>query len=106
MENYVKKTLYALQDTVERRGVSIVSLSSLSCTSRLHRSRVATVVAKTLAVLMDYTLLFQKSEQFDSHFSQIWVPSNPKGAERLLPGIIASESDLYLRRFWGNPEEV
>ena len=45
-------------------------------------------------------------EQFDSHFSQIWVPSNPKGAERLPPGIIASESDLYLRRFWGNPEEV
>ncbi|KAF3592151.1 hypothetical protein DY000_02023355 [Brassica cretica] len=26
-------------------------------------------------------------------------------AERLPPGIIASESDLYLRRFWGNPEE-
>ncbi|XP_048614998.1 uncharacterized protein LOC106363283 isoform X1 [Brassica napus] len=37
--------------------------------------------------------------------SKIWVPSNPKGAERLPPGIIASESDLYLRRFWGNPEE-
>uniref|UniRef100_M4EVF8 Uncharacterized protein n=1 Tax=Brassica campestris TaxID=3711 RepID=M4EVF8_BRACM len=36
---------------------------------------------------------------------KIWVPSNPKGAERLPPGIIASESDLYLRRFWGNPEE-
>ena len=45
-------------------------------------------------------------EQFDSHFSQIWVPSNPKGAETLPPGIITSESDLYLRRFWGNPEEV
>ncbi|CAN7050032.1 unnamed protein product [Brassica rapa subsp. trilocularis] len=26
-------------------------------------------------------------------------------AERLPPGIIASESDLYLRRLWGNPEE-
>ncbi|KAG5385383.1 hypothetical protein IGI04_036853, partial [Brassica rapa subsp. trilocularis] len=37
--------------------------------------------------------------------SKIWVPSNPKGAERLPPGIIASESDLYLRRLWGNPEE-
>ncbi|WZZ58961.1 hypothetical protein YC2023_059068 [Brassica napus] len=31
--------------------------------------------------------------------SKIWVPSNPKGAERLPPGIIASESDLYLRRY-------
>ncbi|RID53516.1 hypothetical protein BRARA_G00902 [Brassica rapa] len=37
--------------------------------------------------------------------SKIWVPSNPQGAERLPPGIIASESDLYLRRLWGNPEE-
>ncbi|KAL0795548.1 hypothetical protein Bca101_066925 [Brassica carinata] len=37
--------------------------------------------------------------------SKIWVPSNPKGAERLPAGIIASESDLYLRRLWGNPEE-
>ncbi|WZY79083.1 hypothetical protein YC2023_025467 [Brassica napus] len=37
--------------------------------------------------------------------AQIWVPSNPKGAETLPPGIITSESDLYLRRFWGNPEE-
>ncbi|KAF8090874.1 hypothetical protein N665_0462s0011 [Sinapis alba] len=37
--------------------------------------------------------------------TKIWVPSNPKGAERLPPGIIASESDLYLRRLWGNPEE-
>ncbi|CAA7023638.1 unnamed protein product [Microthlaspi erraticum] len=37
--------------------------------------------------------------------TQIWIPSNPRGAERLPPGIIASESDLYLRRLWGNPEE-
>ncbi|KAL3835614.1 hypothetical protein ACJIZ3_010350 [Penstemon smallii] len=37
--------------------------------------------------------------------SKIWVPSNPKGAERLPPGIIASESDFYLRRLWGKPSE-
>ena len=53
-----------------------------------------------------YTFVFMFQEQCDSHFTQIWVPSNPKGAERLPPGIIASESDLYLRRLWGNPEEV
>ncbi|KAL6547411.1 hypothetical protein OROMI_023132 [Orobanche minor] len=35
----------------------------------------------------------------------IWVPSNPKGAERLPPGIVASESDFYLRRLWGKPED-
>lgn len=37
---------------------------------------------------------------------QIWVPSNPRGAEMLTPGIIAPESDYYLRRLWGKPEEV
>ncbi|KAL8150121.1 hypothetical protein V2J09_019929 [Rumex salicifolius] len=37
--------------------------------------------------------------------NMIWVPSNPEGAERLPPGIVASESDLYLHRLWGNPSE-
>ncbi|XP_075482193.1 uncharacterized protein LOC142522593 isoform X1 [Primulina tabacum] len=36
---------------------------------------------------------------------EIWVPSNPKGAERLPPGIVASESDFYTRRLWGKPSE-
>uniref|UniRef100_A0A2P2L4J4 Lysine ketoglutarate reductase trans-splicing related 1 n=2 Tax=Rhizophora mucronata TaxID=61149 RepID=A0A2P2L4J4_RHIMU len=37
--------------------------------------------------------------------TKIWVPTNPRGAERLPPGIVASESDLYLRRLWGLPSE-
>ncbi|OMO69272.1 hypothetical protein COLO4_29174 [Corchorus olitorius] len=37
--------------------------------------------------------------------TKIWVPTNPPGAERLPPGIIASESDFYLRRLWGQPSE-
>lgn len=37
--------------------------------------------------------------------SKIWVPSNPKGAEILPPGIVEAESDFYLRRLWGNPSE-
>lgn len=37
---------------------------------------------------------------------QIWVPSNPRGAERLPPGIVEAESDFYLRRLWGKPSEV
>ncbi|RWW62237.1 hypothetical protein BHE74_00030648, partial [Ensete ventricosum] len=36
----------------------------------------------------------------------IYVPTNPRGAERLPPGIIVPESDFYLRRLWGNPDEV
>lgn len=38
--------------------------------------------------------------------TEIWVPTNPRGAERLPPGIVASESDFYLRRLWGLPSEV
>ncbi|CAN6727118.1 unnamed protein product [Malus baccata var. baccata] len=37
--------------------------------------------------------------------SRIWVPSNPRGAEMLPPGIVAAESDFYLRRLWGKPSE-
>ncbi|XP_074561612.1 uncharacterized protein LOC141817901, partial [Curcuma longa] len=36
---------------------------------------------------------------------KIYVPSNPRGAERLPPKILVRESDFYLRRLWGNPEE-
>ncbi|KAK1403256.1 Lysine ketoglutarate reductase trans-splicing protein [Heracleum sosnowskyi] len=37
--------------------------------------------------------------------SKIWVPSNPRGAERLVPGIVVPHSDLYLRRMYGKPSE-
>jgi hypothetical protein len=39
-------------------------------------------------------------------FSQIYVPTNPRGAESLPPGIVVSQSELYLRRLWGEPSEV
>ncbi|KAM7506570.1 hypothetical protein LguiA_017023 [Lonicera macranthoides] len=39
------------------------------------------------------------------NYTKIWVPTNPRGAERLPPGIIESESDFYLRRLWGLPSE-
>ncbi|KAL9270673.1 hypothetical protein AKJ16_DCAP18112 [Drosera capensis] len=45
------------------------------------------------------------SAQSLKHLSQIWVPSNPRGAETLPPDIVASESDFYLHRLWGNPSE-
>ncbi|KAL5990621.1 hypothetical protein ACLOJK_011524 [Asimina triloba] len=37
--------------------------------------------------------------------SQIYVATNPRGAELLPPGIVVSETDLYLRRLWGDPNE-
>ncbi|CAI9093033.1 OLC1v1028434C1 [Oldenlandia corymbosa var. corymbosa] len=36
---------------------------------------------------------------------KIWVPSNPRGAETLPPGIVANESDFFLRKLWGKPSE-
>ncbi|KAK7387538.1 hypothetical protein VNO78_28418 [Psophocarpus tetragonolobus] len=43
--------------------------------------------------------------QLSNDTSKIWVPSNPRGAERLPPGIVEAESDFYLRRLWGKPSE-
>uniref|UniRef100_A0A0C9RUT9 TSA: Wollemia nobilis Ref_Wollemi_Transcript_12273_1696 transcribed RNA sequence n=1 Tax=Wollemia nobilis TaxID=56998 RepID=A0A0C9RUT9_9CONI len=37
--------------------------------------------------------------------SKIYVPTNPRGAEALAPGIVVAETDFYLRRLWGKPSE-
>ncbi|KAI3467600.1 hypothetical protein Pfo_024263 [Paulownia fortunei] len=73
----------------------------------------------TSALLHDFAIIGNKStanstqnsgnssgkNQNVKDISKIWVPSNPKGAERLPPDIVASESDFYLRRLWGKPSE-
>ncbi|XP_050221517.1 uncharacterized protein LOC126671756 isoform X2 [Mercurialis annua] len=46
-----------------------------------------------------------KGDSRHGNGTKIWVPTNPRGAERLPPGIIQSESDFYLRRLWGLPSE-
>uniref|UniRef100_A0A804NRT8 Lysine ketoglutarate reductase trans-splicing protein n=1 Tax=Zea mays TaxID=4577 RepID=A0A804NRT8_MAIZE len=45
------------------------------------------------------------SESNTDEIPKIYVPTNPKGAERLPPGIVVSETDLYPRRLWGDPSE-
>ncbi|XP_040866769.1 uncharacterized protein [Glycine max] len=37
--------------------------------------------------------------------TKVWVPTNPRGAERLPPNILESESDFYLHRLWGMPPQ-
>ncbi|KAK6786234.1 hypothetical protein RDI58_014759 [Solanum bulbocastanum] len=37
---------------------------------------------------------------------QIYVPTNPRGAESLPPRIVVPESDFYLRRLWGEPSAI
>ncbi|KAL3819288.1 hypothetical protein ACJIZ3_005193 [Penstemon smallii] len=62
----------------------------------------------TSILLRDFSMIGNKTTA-DANGNQnkfkIWVPSNPKGAEMLPPGIVASESDFYLRRLWGVPSE-
>ncbi|KAK4845114.1 hypothetical protein QYF36_001034 [Acer negundo] len=55
----------------------------------------------TQAFLNAWTTL--KSGSYND--TKIWIPTNPRGAERLPPGIIESQSDFYLRRLWGIPSE-
>ncbi|KMZ56668.1 Lysine ketoglutarate reductase trans-splicing related 1 [Zostera marina] len=43
--------------------------------------------------------------EVDNNINNILEAKNPRGAELLPPGIIRSESDYYLRRLWGNPNE-
>ncbi|XP_042458341.1 uncharacterized protein LOC122042350 isoform X1 [Zingiber officinale] len=45
-----------------------------------------------------------RSHQSDDPF-KIYVESNPYGAELLPPGIVVAETDLYLRRLWGDPKQ-
>ncbi|XP_031123843.1 uncharacterized protein LOC116026647 isoform X1 [Ipomoea triloba] len=47
----------------------------------------------------------QAQNQNVMDFTKIWVPSNPRGAERLPQDIVVSESDFYPRRLWGKPSE-
>ncbi|KAK8996111.1 hypothetical protein V6N11_076359 [Hibiscus sabdariffa] len=37
--------------------------------------------------------------------AKIWIPTNPKGAELLPPGIVSPMSDIYPCRLWGKPSE-
>uniref|UniRef100_A0A0E0DKY0 tRNA pseudouridine(55) synthase n=1 Tax=Oryza meridionalis TaxID=40149 RepID=A0A0E0DKY0_9ORYZ len=45
------------------------------------------------------------SEPSSNTTLKIYVPTNPKGAERLAPAIVVPETDFHLRRLWGEPSE-
>ncbi|XWS53293.1 hypothetical protein CRYUN_Cryun11dG0144400 [Craigia yunnanensis] len=49
--------------------------------------------------------IVRSSETTGGNVPKIYVPTNPRGAELLPPGIVVPESDLYLRRLWGEPSE-
>ncbi|MBA0678736.1 hypothetical protein Goari_020061 [Gossypium aridum] len=45
------------------------------------------------------------SESSRANIYKIYVPTNPHGAETLPPAIVVPETDLYLRRLWGEPSQ-
>ncbi|XP_042512025.1 uncharacterized protein LOC122087100 [Macadamia integrifolia] len=58
---------------------------------------------------IDAAIVNDERKSSETHRSgdtpKIYVPTNPRGAELLPPGIVVSESDFYLRRLWGDPNE-
>ncbi|CAI9093034.1 OLC1v1028435C1 [Oldenlandia corymbosa var. corymbosa] len=51
------------------------------------------------------TVVSENQSQNKSELLKVWVPSNPRGAEKLPPHFVANESDLFPRRLWGKPSE-
>ncbi|XP_027153699.1 uncharacterized protein LOC113753678 [Coffea eugenioides] len=95
-------------------GVSFptISLSKMNIASSLFPSIDLTYIEDKYSGISTQALLnvwsSLKGNRANMHKlngTKIWSPTNPRGAERLPPGIIASESDLYLRRLWGLPSE-
>ncbi|XP_015074874.1 uncharacterized protein LOC107018811 [Solanum pennellii] len=82
-------------------------------TSSLTKLNITASIVSNFPIARDRNNIVSSQNHTDSSIKiqnateqlKIWVPSNPKGAERLPPGLVASESDYYLRRLWGNPSE-
>ena len=57
-------------------------------------------------IVQELTLIFNIFQKSVHYYLQIYVSTNPKGAERLPPGIVVPETDLYPRKSWGEHSEV
>ncbi|XP_038997985.1 uncharacterized protein LOC120123043 [Hibiscus syriacus] len=68
------------------------------------------------SIILSTQALFNAVNSFKAHMvvsapsnkinrPKIWIPTNPKGAEGLPPGIVSPISNIYLRRLWGKPSE-
>nr|XP_034604628.1 uncharacterized protein LOC117864610 [Setaria viridis] len=56
----------------------------------------------------EWTSANSHKDNSDSKYDEIpkiYLSTNPKGTERLPPGIVVPETDLYPRRSWGEPSE-
>ncbi|KAF3555449.1 hypothetical protein F2Q69_00012223 [Brassica cretica] len=83
-----------------------ISLPSLSFKINLPSA----LISSLDVALSDGKLLSARDDKSPEHFGsrkfpQIYVPTNPRGAELLPPAIVVAKTDLYLRRLWGEPNE-
>ncbi|OAY84448.1 hypothetical protein ACMD2_03869 [Ananas comosus] len=94
-----------------------ISFPTVSITKLQFPSNIISYIEDRNSGIMTQTLLNHAWTSVSSHkrnnsasssdeIPKIYVPSNPRGAERLPPGIVVPESDFYLRRLSGNPDEV
>ncbi|MQL95644.1 hypothetical protein Taro_028317 [Colocasia esculenta] len=90
-----------------------ISISRLNLAPRLLSSIDMTIISGVGSdgsnqLLMQPESSGGKSSENDGsgYSSKIYVATNPRGAEPLPPGIVVSETDLYLRRLWGDPNEI
>ncbi|KZV47192.1 hypothetical protein F511_05243 [Dorcoceras hygrometricum] len=83
-------------------GVSFpsVALSKINLPSSL-RSSIDIVIGDHFSA----TRNFPKNLGSTPLTPKIHIPTNPRGAESLPPGIVVLESDFYLRRLWGDPSK-
>ncbi|KAK8581465.1 hypothetical protein V6N13_144491 [Hibiscus sabdariffa] len=58
-----------------------------------------------VSISNDQDFMVRSPERTTDNLPKIYVPTNPRGAEMLPPGIVVPETDLYLRRLWGEPSE-
>ncbi|XP_024047293.1 uncharacterized protein LOC18051204 [Citrus clementina] len=79
--------------------------SSLFPTSDLNYVEDKYTGISTQALLNAWSTLQTNRGFYSQNNTKIWIPTNPRGAERLAPGIIESQSDLYPRRLWGSPDK-
>ncbi|KAJ0660735.1 hypothetical protein HanOQP8_Chr14g0541041 [Helianthus annuus] len=59
----------------------------------------------TQRILNLWSSLHHNNDMSSPNGTKIWATENPRGAERLPPGVVEPESDFYLRRLWGKPSE-
>ncbi|KAJ0704411.1 hypothetical protein HanPI659440_Chr14g0562411 [Helianthus annuus] len=59
----------------------------------------------TQRILNLWSSLHHNNDMSSPNGTKIWATENPRGAERLPPGVVEPESDFYLHRLWGKPSE-